>query len=93
MTSYKEVVRIKSPFSMQRFVTRLARFFGADETSAGSVGEYNGDANSTAIIRPWPRISTIMLPTSGSSRRDFNDVKSSLELETVSLQNSGSFKQ
>jgi hypothetical protein len=34
-----------------------------------------------------------MLPTSGSSRRDFNDVKSSLELETVSLQNSGSFKQ
>jgi hypothetical protein len=31
-----------------------------------------------------------VFPTSESSRRDFNDAKSSLELETVRLQNSGS---
>ena len=89
MTSYIEVVRIRSPFSMQRFATRLAMFFGADETSVGSVGEYDGEANSTATIKPWPRISTIMLPTSGSSRRPFKDDKSSLELEIVRPTNSG----
>lgn len=87
MDSYIEVVRIRRPFSMHRFATRLARFFGADRTSAGSAGEYDGDANSTATIKPCPRISTIMPPTSGSSRRLCNDNKSSLELEIVRSMN------
>ena len=82
IVSYTDVVSRSIPFSRHRFATFEARFAGVSFLTAGSYVECEGEANSTATIRPSPRTSRICCPTVESAFSAFNAWNSSADLNT-----------
>jgi hypothetical protein len=78
--SYTDVVSRSMPFSRHRFDIFEAKFALASFLTAGSNVECDGEANSTAIIRPCPRTSRMCCPTVGSAFSALNAFNSSTDL-------------
>ena len=80
--SYPEVGSKRSPFSIQRLTNLIfiGKLVGVPFTGGSRVG-CEGEANSTAIIKPCPRMSRMCGPTVESAFSAFKVLNSSVDLK------------